>query len=70
MYFFLTASSFSNENKSELCSNEDIHKQPSFLLRVMTIPVENDGYKQREVVKLKRKKIKMTTFEAGEGCFQ
>ena len=57
-------------NKSELCRNKDICQQPSFLLRMMAIPIENDGYKQRETVKLKRRKKKMTTVKTGEGCFQ
>lgn len=36
----------------------------------MAIPVENDGYKQREIVKLKTRKKKMTTVKTGQGCFR
>lgn len=57
-------------NKPELCRNEDIYKKTSFLLKMMAIPVENNGYKQRETLKFKRRGKKMTMVKRGEGCCQ
>lgn len=57
-------------NKSELRSNKDIHQLPSFLLRTIAIPVANNGYEQKELVKLKRRKKNMTTVKTSEECFQ